>query len=318
MPATRSPRKGSLQFWPRKRAKKFLPSVNWRFLKDGSSKNLKGFIAYKAGMASAYVKDNTPDSRTKDKKITVPVTILECPKMKILSVRFYKNKKVVKDVLNNKLDKGLKKNLKLPKKNLETLESIKTENYDDITIIAYSQIKKTDLKNKPDLNEIGLTGSVEEKFNFVKENLGKEISITDIFETNQLVDIRGLTTGRGLQGPVKRFNLHLKSHKSEKGRRRPGSIGPWHPPRVTFRVPMAGQLGMFTRVHYNQNIISIGNVEDLKKGLSGIKNYGNVKTDYLVVRGSVQGPSKRQVLVTAPLRESKKQSKKNYELIELR
>ena len=104
MPATRSPRKGSLQFWPRKRAKKFLPSVNWRFLKDGSSKNLKGFIAYKAGMASAYVKDNTPDSRTKDKKITVPVTILECPKMKILSVRFYKNKKVVKDVLNNKLD----------------------------------------------------------------------------------------------------------------------------------------------------------------------------------------------------------------------
>src|SRR6056297_292277 len=108
MPKRKSPRKGSLQFWPRKRARKFLPSVNWNIIPNGSSKNLKGFIGYKAGMASAYIKDNTPDSRTKDKKIIIPVTILECPKIKILSVRFYKNGKVAKDILNNQLDKGLK------------------------------------------------------------------------------------------------------------------------------------------------------------------------------------------------------------------
>ena len=106
MPKARRPRKGSLQFWPRKRARKLLPSVNWKAI--GSGKNLKGFITYKAGMASALVKDDTPHSMTKDKQITIPVTILECPPMRIFSVRFYKNGKVVKDILAEQIDKELK------------------------------------------------------------------------------------------------------------------------------------------------------------------------------------------------------------------
>ena len=126
---------------------------------------------------------------------------------------------------------------------------------------------------------------------------------------------RGLTKGQGFSGPVKRFGITLKSHKSEKGRRRPGSLGPWHPARVTFRVPMAGQLGMFTRVVYNSKILDLGKSEDKFKN---IKNFGDVKTDYIIVTGSVQGPAKRQLLITAPLRESKKQTKKNYELLEIR
>jgi len=123
-----------------------------------------------------------------------------------------------------------------------------------------------------------------------------------------------LTKGKGLSGPVKRFGITLKSHKSEKGRRRPGSLGPWHPARVTFRVPQAGQLGMFTRVIYNNKIISIGKSENK---FTNIKNFGNVKTDYIIVQGSIQGPAKRQLLITAPLRESKQQIKKNFEFIEV-
>ena len=65
MPTKKSPRKGSLQFWPRKRAKKFLPRVNWNAI--NSEKELKGFIGYKVGMVSVSVKDNSPDSRTKGK-----------------------------------------------------------------------------------------------------------------------------------------------------------------------------------------------------------------------------------------------------------
>ena len=76
MAAPKAPRKGSLQFWPRKRASKLLPSVNWDAIKVNSSKGLKGFIGYKVGMASAFAKDNTEHSMTKGKKISVPVTIL--------------------------------------------------------------------------------------------------------------------------------------------------------------------------------------------------------------------------------------------------
>ncbi len=312
MPTRKSPRKGSLQFWPRKRATKFLPRVNWDAIDSG--KNLKGFICYKAGMASGYVKDNTPDSMTKGKKIIIPLTILECPPLKIFSVRFYKNGKVSKDVLTENLDKELKRKLKLPKKSKGKIEDVK--DYDDVKVIGYSIVKKTGLKKKPDLIEIGLAGSVEEKINFIKENLSKEISVLDVFEKGQLVDLRGLTKGKGFSGPVKRFGIKLKFHKSEKGRRRPGSLGPWHPARVIFRVPMAGQLGMFTRVIYNNKIIDIGKSSD--KELQNIKNYGNIKTDYILVRGSIQGSAKRQLIITHPLRQTKKQIKKDYELLEIR
>ena len=98
MPSRKSPRKGSLQYWPRKRVSKFLPSVNWSAIDSG--KNLKGFIGYKAGMISGFVKDETPASMTKGKKITIPLTIIECPPMKILSVRFYKFGVVKKEILS--------------------------------------------------------------------------------------------------------------------------------------------------------------------------------------------------------------------------
>ena len=313
MPTRKSPRKGSLQFWPRKRARKFLPRVNYNSIESG--KGLKGFICYKAGMVSLAVKDNTPNSKTKDKKIILPGTVLECPTVKIFSVRFYKDGKVVKETLNEGLDKELKRQIKLPKTK-KKVDLEKKDDFDDVKVIIYSQTKKTGIKKVPDLTEVGLTGSLDEKLNFVKENLNKEISAFDVFENGQLVDLRGLTKGKGLVGPVKRFGITLKSHKSEKGRRRPGSLGPWHPARVTFRAPQAGQLGMFTRVQYNNKIMSIGKASE-SNNLWNIKNFGNVKTDYIIVQGSIQGSSKRQLIITMPLRESKKQSKKSYELLEV-
>jgi large subunit ribosomal protein L3 len=314
MPTKKSPRKGSLQFWPRKRAKKFLPRVNWKAI--SSKKNLKGFIGYKAGMSTILVKDNTPNSMTKGKNLAIPITILECPNMKILSVRFYRNGKVSTEILGKNLDKELKKKIKISKK-IKEIDLIKIEDYEDIRIIVYSQVKKTGIKKEPDLIEIGLEGSLEEKLKFVKENLNKDISILDFFDNGQIVDIRGLTKGKGFQGPVKRFGIKLRSHKSEKGIRKVGSIGPWHPARITFRVPMAGQLGNFTRVTYNSKVIDMGKAEE-RKDLKNIKNYGDIKTNYIIVSGSVQGSSKRQLLITFPLRESKKTKKKNYELLSIK
>lgn len=293
-----------------------MPRVNWSAIKTDSDTKIKGFIGYKTGMFSAYVKDDTEHSMTKNKKIAVPVTIIECPPMKIFSVRFYKDNKVYSEIISENIDKELKKIIRLPKGNSKKLDSIKSEDYSDISIIVHSIPKKTGIKKKPDLTEIGLNGSKEEKLNFVKENLGKEISVSSVFKKNHLVDVRGLTKAHGFSGPVKRFGIKLKDSKSEKGRRRPGSLGPWHPARVTFRVPQAGQLGMFTRIVYNNKIIDVKKHDE--NPVKNIKNYGDIKTEYLVVRGSIQGPAKRQLLLTSPLKPTKKQKKKNFELIELR
>ncbi|MEM3122076.1 MAG: 50S ribosomal protein L3, partial [Candidatus Pacearchaeota archaeon] len=188
-----------------------------------------------------------------------------------------------------------------------------------VRAIVYSDVKTSKIKKKPDIAEIAIGGSINEKISFIKEYIGKTIKAENIFNPMQVVDIRAITKGKGNQGPVKRFGIGLKQHKSEKGRRKPGSLGPWHPARVTFRTPMAGQTGFFTRVIYNNKIINLGNIFDKninKKG--GFNKYGDIKTDYIILYGSVQGPAKRPLIITYPLRVSKKQSKKNYEFIELR
>jgi len=302
------PRYGSLQFWPRKRAERFLPSVNWDAIKgDG----FLGFIAYKVGMATAIVKDTTPKSMTSGKKITIPVTFVEFPSMKIYSVRFYKNGKVMTEVVVSN-DKELKKIIKVAKNISKDLDSVK--DFDDVRVLVYSIVKETGIKKTPDIAEIGIGG--KDKLNFVKDYIGKEIKLADVLK-GDLFDVRGLTKGKGLSGPVDRFGISLKQHKSEKGVRKPGSLGPWHPARVIFRVPLSGQLGMFSRPHYNLKVIGSSETLKDKIKLKPFNHYGNIKTDYIILNGSVQGPSKRQILLTVPLRPSLNQTKKKFEMLEV-
>lgn len=305
--------KGSLQFYPRVRARKIVPSVNWKPVQK-KEVGLLGFIGYKAGMISVFVKDSTDDSMTKNKKIVVPATVLECPPMKIYSVRFYKDGQVSKDVVVSK-DKELKSKIKISK----DIKPIGAEDFDDVRVIVYSGVKNTSIgKKQPDMLEIAISGNNEEKMKFIQEKIGKEISVNEVFNKGT-VDTRAVTKGYGTQGPVRRFGIHLKNHKSEKGVRRPGSLGPWHPARVTFRTSQAGQTGFQNRVSYNNFILEVGKIKDKdvnKKG--GFDHYGFIKTDYLILKGSIAGPKKRGIVVTPSLRPTKKQSKKKLEVLELR
>lgn len=308
------PHAGSLQYWPRKRAAKIIPSVNWSPLKKDSG--LQGFIVYKAGMVSVYVKDSTDDSLTKNKRIVVPATILECPAMKIFSVRFYKNGIVLKDVVVSN-EKELKGVVKTPK-TVSNLDNIPTD-FDDLRVIVYTDVKTTAIKKTPDMIELAISGTKEEKLKLVKEKVGKSISISEVFAAGKLVDARAVTKGYGTEGPVQRFGISLKDHKSEKGVRRPGSLSPWNPSRVTFRTPQAGQTGFFSRVAYNNLILKTGKIsEDNVNLASGFHKFGHIKTEYIIIKGSIPGVHKRPVLLTTPLRPTKYRQKKKLEVIELR
>jgi large subunit ribosomal protein L3 len=307
--------KGSLQFYPRVRAKKVIPRINWRSVPADGRSGLLGFIGYKVGMVSVYVKDNTPDSMTKGKRIVIPATVIECPTMKIYSVRYYKNKKVLKDfVVSN--DKVLKKTVKYSK-NVKELKDV--EGFDDVRVILYSNVANTGTgKKRPDMVEVALAGSNEEKLAWIKENLNKEISVKSAFEKG-LLDVHAVTKGYGNQGPMKRFGVALKDHKSERGRRRPGSLSSFGLRRVTFRAPQAGQTGYQCRVDYNNLILDVADIKEKDinpKG--GFNSYGVIKNDYIIVQGSVIGSKKRGIFMTAPARSSKYQSKKEYEVIEVR
>jgi large subunit ribosomal protein L3 len=316
MPKHSRPRKGSLQIWPRKRASKLIPSVNWDAVPK-TKNGFLGFICYKVGMKSLLVKDNTENSMTKGQRIIIPATVLEAPPLKILSVRFYKGNKIAKEIFLGG-EKELKHKLKLGKVEEKPNFDV-TVDYDSIRVIAYSLVNRSAIKKTPDIIELGIGGTKEEQLETVKNFANKEIMLKDVFTTeDKLVDLRGLTKGKGMSGPSKRFGITRRQHKSEKGVKKVGSIGPWHPARVMFSVPMAGQLGFFSRLAYNNKIVAIGKTSEknINPG-EGFKHFGKIKGDYIMLRGSVMGPEKRQILLTQPIRPVKGQLKLNYEFVKI-
>ena len=112
MPNTRSPRKGSMQYWPRKRAKRQYPRLRSNKVKVKDAK-LLGFAGYKVGMTHMIVTKKLTTGKIKIMDVFLPATIIECPSLKIYSLRFYKNNVsgsvVVDDVLYCKSVDGLVK-----------------------------------------------------------------------------------------------------------------------------------------------------------------------------------------------------------------
>ncbi|MFC2135963.1 50S ribosomal protein L3 [Bacteroidota bacterium] len=303
MPSIRRPRSGSMQFWPRKRASRAYARIRSWVISD-KAKPL-GFIGYKVGMTHFIGIIDNKHSHLKGQNVAFPVTIVECPPIRIFSVRFYKTQnhalKLQKEIFF-KTEKQLARKIKVPKETSKELESINSEDFDVMRLSVYTQPHKAGFgKKKPEIFEMALGGSIKEQITFLKANVDKEIDITNVFEENQLVDIHAITKGKGFQGPVKRFGIGLKPHKSEKGRRAPGSLGPWvRQQHISHRVAHAGQMGFYQRIDYHKQILKISNeVEQIGKDFH---KYGNIKSTYIVLHGSIPGAKKRPIIMSTSKR----------------
>ena len=275
------PRRGSLQFSPRKRARKALPRVrSWP-----EAEGVMGFIGYKVGMLTAVVKTTNSESPLSGKKISKAATVVEVPPLVLRAVRFYK-----------KTEYGSKVTGEIA--NVKDLAGAKA---DSVRLIFETQPKKAGFPKKlPEEVEIAYGGDVEAAAKFAAERLNKEVRFEEIFALGEFADFTGVTKGKGLQGPVKRFGVKLLPHKAEKSRRKPGSLGPWTPKRTPWQVPMAGQMGYHTRTEHNKQILKIGSGEINPK--SGWKRYGVVKSDYVLILGTIPGPAKRTLVIRKPSR----------------
>ena len=90
MPAPHRPRKGSMGFSPRKRARAETPHIkSWPEGQD--TPKIQGFLGYKVGMTHTFVIDYRPTSTTSGREVMMPVSVVETPPIKILAVRAYKN-----------------------------------------------------------------------------------------------------------------------------------------------------------------------------------------------------------------------------------
>ncbi|MBI3034535.1 50S ribosomal protein L3 [Candidatus Woesearchaeota archaeon] len=309
MATTRNPRHGSLQFWPRKKASR--PYSRVRHFPKVKDARLLGFAGYKVGMTHALVIDNRPASHTKGNEVFTPVTVVECPPIKVASIRFYKKTpyglKLVSEFFA-KADPELSAKVNLPRKadesKLGEYES-KIDDFSEIRVNVYTQPKLARVgKKRPELFELAIGGSVREQFNYAKQALGKDIKVQDILKEGQQVDIYAVTRGKGFQGPVKRFGVTLRPHKSEKGNRGPGNLGPWTGNR-SWTVAHAGQMGYHNRMERNKWIIRISeDLNGIRVG-GGFPHYGDVKTTYLLLKGSVQGAKKRLVKMICASRKNR-------------
>lgn len=129
-------------------------------------------------------------------------------------------------------------------------------------------LKKASVAPSKVLREFKLSNSSEYE-------VGKEVKC-DIFETGDLVDVSGLTRGRGFTGNIQRHNARrLKmSHGTGPVHREVGSMSAnSDPSRVMKNKLMPG--------HYGHEKVTIQNLEVVKV---------DVARNLLLIRGSVPGP----------------------------
>ena len=301
MPQRRRPKKGSRAFGPRKRAKSQTPRLDsWPEI-QGAPK-IQGFAGYKAGMTHAFVVDKRAKSTTSGMEVQTPVTVVEVPPMKIAAVRFYESDilglRTAGEVWAADVDPLLDRRVNVPKRAAPDFSRFDNIDVDDVRVLAYTQPKLVSgvPKKVPDLMELRIGGgSISERIEYAKTILGTEVTVTDFAPEGAIIDVIAITKGKGFQGATKRWGIKLLSHRNSKHRRGIGNLGPKRPGYVRSTVPLPGQMGYHQRTELNKKIIKVGTDGKEVSPKGGFMNYGEVRNTYVLIKGSVPGPTKRLI-----------------------
>jgi len=346
---------------PRKRTKHHFGKIK-SFPKDEQSKapHLTAFMSYKAGMTHIVRDVDKPGSKLHKKEVAEAVTVVEAPPMIVVGFvgyvetprglralttvwaghlseeckrRFYKSWHTSKQKAFTKYQKRWSDASKGSDAPMAT-EIARAKKYCQvIRAICHTQVGKVKLgQKKAHVKEIQINGgTTEKKVDFVVDLFEKEVKVADVFSQDEMIDTIGATTGHGMAGVVTRWGVTRLARKSHRGLRKVACIGSWHPARVQFQVPRAGQLGYGHRTEINKKIYRVGKSvkEDPKsamteadlteKGITpmgGFSHYGEVNEDWVMIKGCVMGPRKRLITMRKSL--LPQVSRKALEKIELK
>lgn len=144
-------------------------------------------------------------------------------------------------------------------------------------ILQQKLVKLT--QKKAHIIEIQVNGGkdVAEKVDWSRERLENPAPVRKVFAQDEMIDVIGVTKGKGFQGVTKRWGTKKLPRKTHKGLRKVACIGAWHPARVSYSVARAGQMGYHHRTELNKKIYRIGRGIHTKDG-KVIKN--NASTEY--------------------------------------
>jgi len=290
-------------FYPRKRARSTVPHVK-AWAEDAGTPKLQGFAGYKAGMTHALVIDYRPTSDTSGQEVRMPVTILETPPMGVVAVRLYENTpyglKTLTEIWADKVDERLGNRLPLGKQDdvAAKWKLVSESVVADVRVLAHTQpVEVTGVDSKiPEIMEIRVGGGdLKARLEYAKSILGKTVTVDQTMKSGQMMDALAITKGYGFESRVVRFHTKLLSHKNSKHRRMIGTQGSWHPNWVQSTVPNDGQRGFHQRTEYNKRVLKIGTDGAEITPAGGFPHYGVVRNSYLIIHGSIPGPTRRLI-----------------------
>lgn len=164
------------------------------------------------------------------------------------------------------------------------VKSAETDGYEAVQLGF--EDKREKLSNKPEKGHVAKANTAPKRF--VKEingvagyEVGQEVKV-DIFAEGEIVDVTGISKGKGFQGSIKRHGQSRgpMAHGS-RYHRRPGSMGPVAPNRVFKGKALPGRMGgeqitvqnlQIVKVDPERNLLLIkGNVPGARKALLKIK-----------------------------------------------
>ena len=317
MPKINRPRRGSLAFSPRKRAKSHIPKYQSWPSTEGAPV-LQGFAGYKVGMTHVIMVDDHKTSPTEGKEIMVPVTVIEIPAMKVAAIRAYSKdtygKHAFTELWAEQLDSVLGRRINLPKEYdrdaavKKFSDAVAAGTVAEIYAVAYTQPASLSgvPKKVPDIMEIKIGGAdIKKLFEFAQGLLGKEVGLNNVIQTGAYADITAITTGKGTQGAVKRWGVALRKRKHSVGgkERHVGTLGPWNPHHIRWEVPQIGQMGFQQRTEFNKRILKVSDNASEITPAGGFLHYGVLKSPYMLVKGSIPGPVKRLIRIRPAIRQ---------------
>ncbi|XP_073492553.1 ribosomal protein uL3-like [Aquarana catesbeiana] len=336
-----APRHGHLGFLPHKRSKRHRGKVK-TWPKDDPTKpvHLTAFLGYKAGMTHTLREVHRTGLKISKREEVEAVTIIETPPLVVVGIVGYVEtpqglrslKTIFAEHISDECKRRFYRNWYKSKKKAFTKYCKKWQDAEGkkqldkdfaamkkyckvIRVIVHTQMKLLPMRQKKaHLMEIQLNGgTVAEKVDWAHEKLEKQVPVNTVFAQDEMIDVIGVTKGKGMKGVTSRWRTKKLPRKTHKGLRKVACIGAWHPARVAYTIARAGQKGYNHRTEINKKIYRIGQGIHLQDGklvknnaatqyditdksitpLGGFPHYGQVNNDFLMLKGCVVGSKKR-------------------------
>lgn len=166
-------------------------------------------------------------------------------------------------------------------------KTVETDGYEAVQVGFENKREK--LSNKPEKGHVEKANTTPKRFirefrgtDLTEYEIGQEVNVS-IFAEGDLVDVSGISKGKGFQGAIKRHGQSRgpMTHGS-RYHRRPGSMGPVAPNRVFKGKLLPGRMGgdqitvqnlAIVKVDVERNLLLIkGNVPGARKALIKVKS----------------------------------------------